>query len=86
MNQDFFRVIATYILAALIVLGSFLLIYQGRGDQPQAWLCIGAVIGYLFRDSGGSAAARDVERAAQAQPTVTVDPPRTTVTPAEPTK
>lgn len=86
MSTDTIRTAATYLIAILILAGAFALIYTARGDSGQAWLAIGAVLGYVFRDAGGAAATRNVERIAAAQPTVTTDagpPATTTVTPSE---
>jgi hypothetical protein len=86
MSQDTLRTVATYVIAVLILAGAFVLIYQARGDVSQAWLAVGAVLGYVFRDAGGAAATRNVERIAASQPTVTTTsgpPATTTVTPTE---
>lgn len=56
MNTDI-RTLLTYAIGALVLVGAFVLIYQGRGDSGQAWLAVGAVLGYVFRDAGGAAAA-----------------------------
>lgn len=66
MNQELVRTIATYAIAVLVLAGAFLLIYQGRGDTSQAWLAIGAVLGYTFRDAGGAAATSQAVKVAQA--------------------
>lgn len=62
MNQELLRTIATYGIATLVLLGAFLLIYQARGSDSQAWLAIGAVLGYVFRDAGGAAATGQAVR------------------------
>lgn len=64
--KDNIQVIAPYAIAILILVGAFVLIYYQKGDSGQAWLAIGAVIGYVFRDAGGNAGARNAERVAQA--------------------
>jgi hypothetical protein len=84
MSSDTMRVLLTYGIAAIVLVASFILIYQGRGDQPQAWLVIGTMMGYIFRDTAGRQAVSDVERISAAQPTVRVDPPQTIVTPTQP--
>lgn len=84
VNRDLIQLIATYLVAVLILIGAFILIFAARGDSGQAWLAIGTVLGYIFRDAGGDAATRSVERIQASQPTMTTsgNPPITTVTPA----
>jgi len=72
MNRDTVQLVATYVIALLILAGSFALIWQGRGDTAQAWLAIGAVMGYVFRDAAGNAATRNAERIATANTSPTV--------------
>jgi len=77
---------AKYIIALSLIVGCFVLIYQGRGDQTQPWTVIGLIAGWIIRDSAGNSAASNVATIAAAQPTVTSTsgpPARTTVTPAE---
>lgn len=66
MNRDTIQIVATYAIALLILAGSFVLIYQGIGDTAQAWLAVGLVAGYVFRDAGGNAGARNAEKVANA--------------------
>ena len=79
MNLDALRTAATYVLALVVLLASFALIYQGRGDAGQAWLAVGTVLGYLFRDAGGASATNAVLRLQASAPTVTATsgPPAT---------
>lgn len=64
VTSEMLRVVATYLIAVLVLLGAFLLIYQGRGDEPQAWLAIGAVLGYVFHDASNAAATTHAVRVA----------------------
>jgi hypothetical protein len=74
MSTDTARTAATYFIATLILVGGFVLIYQGRGDSAQAWLAIGSVIGYVLRDSAGAQATANVSRInASAQPSQVVN-------------
>jgi hypothetical protein len=77
--------VAKYAIALTVIIGCFLLIYQGRGDQVQPWTVIGLIVGWIIRDSAGNSATADVQRIAASQPTVTTqgDPPKTTVKPSE---
>ena len=53
------RVIGTYALLFIALLGCFGLIFYGRGDEDQAWPVILLVIGALVRDAvrrGGESA------------------------------
>jgi hypothetical protein len=79
MTQDTLRTLFTYIVAVLILIGAFVLIFDARGDAGQAWLAVGAVLGYVFRDAGGASATGQVLRIQAAQPTATVTsgPPAT---------
>jgi hypothetical protein len=72
---------AKYLIALVVIVGAFLLIYQGRGDQVQPWTVIGLIVGWIIRDSAGESATGLVERVQQAQPTVTTTagPPQRTV-------
>ena len=88
MDGDTLRAIATYLTGALILVGAFFIIIdpnQTPEQKTQAWLMVGLVAGYFFRDAGQAAATRTVERMAAVQPTVTATsgpPATTTVTPA----
>ncbi len=77
---------AKYVIAATLIVGCFVLIYQGKGDQTQPWTVIGLIAGWIIRDSAGNSATANVERIAASQPTVTTggNPPVTTVTPPDP--
>ncbi len=77
---------AKYVIALVVIIGCFTLIYQGKGDQVQPWTVIGLVVGWIIRDSAGNSSAANDARIAASQPTVTTsgNPPRTTVTPPEP--
>jgi len=66
MNRDDVQVVMTYVIALLILSGAFVLIYQNIGDTSQAWLAVGLVAGYVFRDAGGNAAARNAAKVADA--------------------
>lgn len=67
MSSDMLRTAFTYAVAILVLLGAFALIYTNHGDDSQAWLAIGAVLGYVFRDAGGAAATGQVLKIQQAQ-------------------
>lgn len=78
--------VAKYVIALAVIVGAFVLIYQGRGDQVQPWTVIGLIVGWIIRDSAGNSAASDSARIAASQPTVTTSsgpPATTTVRPAE---
>jgi hypothetical protein len=89
-SRDTIQLVATYLIAALILVGGYLIIRdlsQTDAQKTQAWLMIGLVAGYIFRDAGGAAATRSAISVAAAQPTVTTTsgpPPVTTIGPAEP--
>jgi hypothetical protein len=74
MTADLIRTLATYLIALLILVGAFILIYQSRGDPSQSWLVVGAIVGYIFRDSAGAQATANVSRInASAQPSQVVN-------------
>lgn len=79
MNQ--ISTIAKYTIALTVIIGCFVLIYQGRGDQVQPWTVIGLIVGWIIRDSAGESATGLVERVQASQPTVTTTagPPQRTV-------
>ena len=91
MTRDTLQLVATYVIAAMILIGGFLIIRdlsQTDAQKTQAWLMIGLVAGYIFRDAGGASATRSAIAVAAAQPTVTTTagpPAQTTVTPTDPT-
>jgi len=88
MTGDRLQLSATYFIAVMVLAGSFALIWANRGDAGQAWLAVGAILGYVFRDSGGASATRSAIQVANSQPTVTTTagpPATTTVTPTDPT-
>lgn len=78
------QLLATYLIAVLVLIGAFILIFTERGDSAQSWLAVGAILGYVFRDAGGEAATRSVERIQASQPTVQVSQGDTTATVARP--
>ena len=83
--MDLLNSSAKYVIALALILGCFVLIYQGKGDQTQPWTVIGLIAGWIIRDSAGNSAAANVATIAAAQPTITTggQPPRTTVAPSE---
>lgn len=77
----------TYLLLVIALVGCLLLIYQGRGNEEQAWAVTLLIIGALVRDAASIQSAQSTERIAAAtmaqQPTVTTTtagPPRQTTT------
>lgn len=82
--KDAIDSVAKYVIAFTVIVGCFVLIYTSppASDNTQPWSIITLIVGWLIRDSAGNSAAKNVERIAAAQPTVTVDPPQTTVTPS----
>jgi hypothetical protein len=76
---------AKYVIALVVIIGCFVLIYQGKGDQVQPWTVIGLVVGWIIRDSAGNSSAANVARIAASQPNVVASsgPPNTlSVTPS----
>lgn len=63
MQSDTIRLLASYVIAILVLAGAFVLIYENRGDSGQAWLAIGAVLGWAFNRESSAASARQTERA-----------------------
>jgi hypothetical protein len=80
VNADLVRTLATYAIAVLILLGAFVLIYTAKGDPSQSWLVVGAIVGYIFRDSAGAQATANVSRI-NASPS-----PARSSTPSRPTR
>ena len=85
--QNGVRIVGTYTLLVIALLGCFSLIYFGRGNEEQAWPVILLIIGALVRDAASIQSAQSTERIAaatiSAQPTVTTTtsgPPRQTTT------
>lgn len=56
MSADTFQAAAKYVVALVILIGAFVLIYQEKGDVTQAWTVIGLVAGWIVRDSAGQQA------------------------------
>jgi len=55
--KEFIDSIAKYVIATVIVLGCFVLIYQNKGGDPTLpWAQIALVTGWLIRDSAGNSA------------------------------
>lgn len=72
---DTIRLVMTYVIAVLVLIGAFALIYQGRGDTGQAWLTIGLVTGFVFNKESTTSGARQTERAVTLGSTASVAPP-----------
>jgi hypothetical protein len=85
MTRELTDSIFKYAIALVVIVGCFVLIYTGKGDQVQPWTVIGLVVGWIIRDSAGNSSSANLARVAASQPTVTTggNPPRTTVTPTE---
>jgi hypothetical protein len=87
MSRETVDSVFKYAIALVVIVGCFVLIYQGKGDQVQPWTVIGLVVGWIIRDSAGNSSSANLARLAAAQPTVTTTagpPQRTTVAPSEP--
>lgn len=78
--------VAKYMIAGIVILGCFVLIFTGRGDQVQPWTVMGIIVGWIVRDSAGNAAVNAVERINASQPTLTASsgPPATVTSTATP--
>lgn len=73
MTSDLVNTFAKYAIALTVIVGCFVLIYQGKGDQVQPWTIIGLVVGWIIRDSSGqSATTNAVKTIAASQPNGTV--------------
>jgi len=71
MTKELIDTIAKYVIAAGVIVGCFLLIYNSIGDDVQAWTVIGLIVGWLIRDSAGNTASANTARiAAAATPVV----------------
>lgn len=66
MSLDSLNVAAKYVIALTVIVGCFVLIYEGKGDQVQPWTVIGLVVGWIIRDSSGNQAAANVAKIAAA--------------------
>jgi hypothetical protein len=99
MGIDQIKIIYTYSIASILILGGLFIIYQTRLDPPEADIqglrllmagFIGGATQFVFNRETQTQTARQVERSTAAgvssQPTVTTsgNPPTTTVTPASP--
>lgn len=100
MNADNIKIVFTYGIATIMIVGGLAIIYLTRLDPPEADVqglrllmagFIGGATQFVFNRETQTQTARQVERGisqgTSAQPTVTTTagpPQRTTVTPAEP--
>jgi hypothetical protein len=96
VSADNIKVLFTYALAFVVVVGGGLMLYATRLDPPESasqdyGLLVAGFIGialqYVFNRESATQATRLAQSSfAAAQPTITTsgNPPRTTVTPAEP--
>lgn len=66
MSRELIDTIAKYLIALITVVACFFLIYQGRGDEVQAWLLLGLIVGWLIRDSAGNTASANTAKVAAA--------------------
>lgn len=72
---------AKLLIAGSIVLGAFWLIATNpTGDNTQPWSVISLIVGWLIRDSAGTAATNSVLKVQAAQPTTTLSVPPATAT------
>jgi len=68
MNGVLLREILTALIGLVVLAGAGVLIYNGRGDENQAWLIVGLVVQYFF---GRATSAAAFDQAARAYPTTT---------------
>jgi hypothetical protein len=100
MQIDTIKILYTYTIATIMIVGGLFIIYNTRLDPATADIqglrllmagFIGGATQFVFNRETQTSTARQVERGvaqgAASQPTTTVsgDPPTTTVTPADPT-
>lgn len=96
MTSDTMKLLFTYLIAAIVIVGGGTMLFLTRLDPPDSASqdyglliagFIGAAITYVFNRETGTQATRAAESAYRnAQPTVTMggQPPTTTVAPSEP--
>ncbi len=66
MNRELIDTVAKYVIALVVVVACFVLIYNGRGDNVQPWTLLGLVVGWLIRDSAGNTASANTAKVAAA--------------------
>ena len=66
MTTELLNAFAKYVIALAIIVGCFVLIYQGKGDQTQPWALMGLIVGWIVRDSAGNQATANVAKIAAA--------------------
>lgn len=76
MNTDLVNAIGKWAIVVLILAGSFVLLYQGKGDGLQPWSAISLIVGWVIRDSAGSSATTNaVKTIVAANPSYQAPPP-----------
>lgn len=79
MSTDTIQSIGKYIIATLVIVAAFVLIYTAKGDPSSAYGLIGIIVGWVVRDSSGASAtsnalALTAAATATPAPVVTPDP------------
>jgi len=72
VTKELIDTIAKYVIATMVLVGCFVLIYQSRGDDVQAWTVAGLIVGWIVRDSAGNAASANTAKIAAAAAPVPV--------------
>lgn len=62
INVDILRELGTFLVGTMILAGCGLFIFEGRGNEEQAWLMIGVVAAYFFNRQQQSSTVREVMR------------------------
>ena len=65
-SGDVIQTAGKYVIAIAVLVGCFGIIYQGSGDDTQAWTVIGLIVGWIVRDSAGQSATVNAVKTLQA--------------------
>ena len=68
MSRETIDTIAKYVIALVVVVACFVIIYTAPGgaDTTQAWTLLGLIVGWLIRDSAGNSASANTAKVAAA--------------------
>lgn len=69
MDTELIQTLGKYLIATVVIVGCFVLIYTGKASDPQPWTVVGLIVGWIVRDSAGqSATTNAVKTIAAANP------------------
>lgn len=73
MSDETLNTVGTYLIALVVIVGAFAVIWSNKGDLTLPYSAISLIVGWIVRDNAGSSATTNaVKTIAASIPTTTV--------------